>query len=137
MFDDENATLTMLDIPYGTTNLTVSIQWPHPVWGLEEPVEGDEEEWSYAATLGSTTALSCTYEGYMGRLFCRFVLPEAAIGATIPLYAYVNLCDEPILIRERLSIFEPVLACTADLGSGACVEAGGSYNSREEFCTCP
>lgn len=140
LFDAENASLTMFDIPYGTTNFSYFIQWPHPLWGWEEPVEGDENEWEYIAILGDTPASKCTYQGYSGRLYCDNKLKENDFGAALELKVMVNLCDEFIFYHPRVSIIEPLPpqpTCRADISYQECQEFGGVYDRKNNKCDCP
>lgn len=139
LFDGENATVTTFDIPIYTTNQDLYVEFPHPLWGLEEPVPGDDGEWVYAALLGSTPATECTYEGYSGRVYCDFVLPEAALDTALQLEIYVNECAEPIYVHPWVSIFDPDVpgACKPDLGPEQCKANGGKYNVADKKCNCP
>jgi hypothetical protein len=140
LFEIEGADLTMFDIPFGTANLSLFVEWPHPLWGLEEPVEGDDDEWQYSAVLGDTPASKCSYQGYSGRLYCDFRLEETDYGKALPLEVRVNLCPELIYYHPRVSIIEPEApppACHEDLSREACGEQGGVFNGRTSKCDCP
>lgn len=138
--------LTMLDIPYGRTALTLFIQMADGVPGLEIPVPGDDGPWEYSATLGDVKADRCSYQGYTGRLYCDFGLPENYLDTVRPLKVYVNGCDSPIFEHQRVSIFapeEPLPACTAELNEETCNAVGGTYVCTPGIagtvcsCTCP
>ena len=141
-----NYALTMLDIPYGRTALTLFIQMADGVPGLEIPVPGDEGSWEYSAFLGDVKADRCTFQGYAGRLYCDFGLPETYLDTVRPLSVYVNGCDSPIFTHPRVSIIapeEPLPACTADLSEETCNAVGGTYVCTPGIagtvcsCNCP
>ena len=113
---------------------------------LEQAVPGDDRPWNYSAVLGSTAAMKCAYQGYSGRVYCDFDLPEVALGAALPLYVYVNGCGDPIFYHPWVSIFDPadaleepteVPVCKADLSPEACKNLGGTYNIKTNECVCP
>jgi hypothetical protein len=148
LFDGENASLVLFDIPANTTNLELYVLFPHPVWGPEEAVQGDDQPWEYSATLGSTNAQSCDYLGYTGRVYCDFSLPEAALGATLELDLFVNLCTEPIFTHPAVGIIEPEEdqndggggnqnACQPDISKSACEDLGYNYDMATKTCLCP
>jgi len=143
---DGNYTLTMLDIPYGRSALTLFIQVEDGVPGLEIPVPGDDGPWEYSAFLGDVKADRCTFQGYAGRLYCDFGLPETYLDTARPLSVYVNGCDSPIFTHPRVSIFapeEPLPACTTDLSEETCNAVGGTYICTPGIagtvcsCACP
>lgn len=143
---DGNYPLTMLDIPYGSTALTLFIQMADGVPGLEIPVAGDDGPWEYAAFLGDVRADRCSYQGYAGRLYCDFGLPETYLDTVRPLKVYVNGCDSPIFEHLRVSVIapeEPLPACTAELNEETCNAVGGTYVCTPFAagtvcsCTCP
>ncbi len=143
---DGNYALTMLDIPYSSTALTLFIQMSEGVPGLEIPVPGDDGPWEYYAYLGDVKADRCSYQGYAGRLYCNFGLSETYLDTVRPLKMYVNGCELPIFEHLRVSIFapeEPLPACTADLNEETCTAVGGTYVCTPFAaglvctCTCP
>jgi hypothetical protein len=147
MFDPSLITVTMFDIPHGSTTQTLYLFNPNGWPGVEFDVPEDPEPWEYGAALGSTTAQDCSYQGYDGRLYCTFVLPEAALGTLQELNVTLNLCINPIFTHPAVSIIEPEdsggtsLTCSANLGKSDCIAAGGEYKDASQvvspFCACP
>jgi hypothetical protein len=154
LFPNLDMSAVLLDIPPGSSALTLYVRMPGGVPGLEVPVPGDQVPWDYTASLGNTQASECSYQGYAARLYCTFDLPSTSIGSVLPLHVYVNGCDEPIFSDLNVSVFavfpsedksaepadKPGVACSAGLGAGECAEAGGSYScggASTCSCVCP
>ena len=139
LFDAENTTLVLLDMPMLTTDLTLYIEMPTAVPGLEVEIEGDDDVWEYSAILGTEAANSCEYWGYSQRLYCMFDdLPEAYLESSQPLEVYVNHCSQPIYTHGWVSVLLP--ACEADLGEEACEWTLGEWTCADEddedTCSC-
>jgi Zn-dependent metalloprotease len=135
--------LTLLDIPYESTELTLFIEIRGGVPGLEIEIPADDQPWDYSAILGDVMANRCSYQGYAGRLYCDFGLPETYLDTVQPLAIFVNGCESPIFEHPRVSIFapeEPLPVCIEDLGEDACTAAGGRYACTDfasgTVCTC-
>jgi hypothetical protein len=142
LFEPETYTLTLLDIPVGTGDLTLYVGMPEGVYGLEVEVPEDLEPWIYSAVLGERTGPMCTFDGYAGRLYCRLEIPETYFGTVRTLSMYVNGCPEPFYVHELVTIPEPPepLTCSAELGEDDCIAAGGTYScgaSADCECICP
>ncbi|MFN2198440.1 MAG: hypothetical protein ACK2UW_20130, partial [Anaerolineales bacterium] len=140
---DGDYPLTLLDIPYESTELTLFIEIRGGVPGLEIEIPADDQPWDYSAILGDVMANRCTYQGYAGRLYCDFGLPETYLDTVQPLAIFVNGCESPIFEHPRVSIFapeEPLPVCIEDLGEDACTAAGGRYACTDfasgTVCTC-
>jgi len=130
--------LTLLDIPFGSTALTLYIEIPGGVPGLEADIPGDDQPWEYSARLGATEADRCAYQGYAQRLYCDFVLPETYLDTVQELVITVNGCDQPVFQHARVSIFAPQKACAADLNEEDCTAAGGTMTCGVAcYCQCP
>lgn len=139
LFDPENTTLTMLDMPMLTTDLTIYIEMPSAVPGLEVDIAGDTDVWEYSAILGSQAANSCEYWGYSQRLYCVFDdLPLSYLDSSQPLEVYVNHCSTPIYSHDRASVL--LQACDKDLNEDACDWTGGDWTctdkNDEDTCSC-
>lgn len=134
LFDPDEITLTMFDILPGSTAFTAYIGLPFAVPGLEEPVLGDNDPWLYSALLGSTESEECSFQGYSGRVYCSFDLPESAMDTIQPLSVFINLCEVPIFYHPRVSIIAPV--CEADMNQADCEATGGSHSCIRDICTC-
>jgi hypothetical protein len=142
LFVPEAYSLTSLDIPYGTGELTVYVNMPGGVPGLEVEIPEDIHPWIYSGVLGSYQDPRCTFDGYAERLYCRFDVPEDYFGTVRGLTVYVNRCEDPIYSNALVTIVEPVetVACTIDLTELDCVAAGGTYScgsSADCECACP
>lgn len=130
--------LTLLDIPSESTALTLYIEIPGGVPGLEVDVPGDDQPWAYSAWLGSTKADECAYQGYAQRLYCDFVLPERYLDTVQQLAIFVNGCDQPVFEHSRVSIFAPEPVCSAELNDEECTAAGGTMTCGVTcYCQCP
>jgi hypothetical protein len=145
-FDSQNAKLTMLDIPYGSTELVVIVEYPHPIWGLEEAIPWDDRPWEYTATLGNAVAEKCTYRDYPGQLYCTFNLTKDYFNFAFPLSVMVNFCVDPIFYHKAVSVMAPEppptdtptpIACNANLSKIECGNAGGTYDMQNNLCVCP
>ena len=139
---DGNYNLTMLDIPIGSTALTMFIKIPGGVPGLELDIPGDDQPWEYSAILGKTQATGCSFQGYAEQLYCNFSLPETYLDTVQPLSIYVNGCETPIYTHPRVTIFAPAV-CSEDLDEATCTDTGGTYScvigaaAKVCTCTCP
>lgn len=140
--------LTLLDIPNGTTDLTLHITIPGGVPGLSLEASKEDEEWQYSATLGTTEAKHCGLQGFPDRLYCSFTLPSSALGTTQPLEIKANTCPGAIFSHPYVSILPPSiikpdksdekLTCSSDLGKSDCEASGGSYIKLNDYiCVCP
>jgi hypothetical protein len=145
LFDTENATLYMLDIPYGSTELVVVVKYPHAIWGLEEDIPWDDRPWEYSAILGNAVADKCTYRDYPGQVFCTFQLDKGYFGYAFPFELMVNFCGQ-IFFHRAVTVFEPEtpatdtptpVACNANFGREDCKAAGGTYDPAKGQCVCP
>lgn len=135
LFDAAGTTLALHDIPIFTSDLTFYLDFGHPVPGLEEPVDGDEEEWVYSAILGSSPTEPCTVREYPGRIYCKvFDFPSSWWGTAQQLEVFVNGCDQPIFSHNRVSILKP--ACETTMAQDACQWTGGNYHCSGGVCTC-
>jgi predicted outer membrane repeat protein len=144
LFAPETYSLFLLDIPWGTGDLTTYLKMPEGVHGLEILYPEDTEPWNYYALLGHYEDHECTFDGYAGHLYCRFEIPETYFGTVRELQISVNGCPDPFYIHSQVTIPEPPdpsdgsepLTCTADLGEAECIEAGGSYPCASADCAC-
>lgn len=142
LFSPETYSLTMMDIPYGTGDLTLYIKFPEGVPGLEVEIPEDLHPWIYSGVLGEYQDETCTFDGYAGRLYCRFELPEKYFGTVRELNIYVNRCEAPIFSHAMVTIVEPAetIACTSSLTESECLASGGTYScgaSSDCECVCP
>jgi hypothetical protein len=142
LFAPETYSLFLLGIPYGTGDLTLYLHMPEGVHGLEIDYPEDPEPCIYSAVLGSYEAPECTFDGYAGRLYCRFEIPERYFGTVRELNMYVNSCVDPFYTHNQVTIVEPVepLSCAPTLSDAECKAAGGSYScgvSADCTCICP
>jgi len=146
LFEMDAMSLVTFDVPEGTTMFKLYVMnnegWP----GIEvSPPTNDAEEWMYTAFLGDTEADECSFQGYAGRLYCDFQMPMHTLNSSQVLTVYVNLCDPPIYMHERASIFAPFetppapsSTCSSDLNEADCVAAGGSmFCGIACNCVCP
>jgi hypothetical protein len=133
LFNPESASLTLFDIPPGSTELTAYINFGS-LPGLEEPVEDDQDPWEYTAFVGDTEATDCRFEGYAGRLYCYFSLEERVLDSLQPVLVFVNLCDTPIFSHEEVSILAPV--CQGDMNQYDCEATGGTWHCDRFSCIC-
>lgn len=137
-FDSDAMSLITFDVPVSSTKFSLYVKnsegWP----GLEFELPGDTEDWVYTAFLGGTEADECSFQGYAGRLYCDFILPAHMLNTNQVLKVFVNLCDPPIYVHERVSIISPgetPTACRSDLNQTDCEAAGGTH-SCIVTCTC-
>lgn len=140
LFDQATTTITLHDIPVLTTDLTAYFTFQMLVPGLEEEIPGDLAVWEYSALLGEFPSNQCTYRGYSQRLYCTFSgFPEWMFGTTQTVQVFVNLCNEPILTFERVSVLKPI--CEAGMGQDACEWTGGDWECERPGynckCVCP
>jgi hypothetical protein len=148
---DGNYSLTMLEFPAGSTTLTLYIEIPGGVPGLEMEIPDDDQPWVYSSMLGNVSANGCSYRGYAGQLYCNYSLPQTYLDTVQPLSIFVNGCEMPIYEHPRVSILAPeetvpvatetsAPVCTEELGEEACTAAGGTYGCVSTafglVCTC-
>ncbi len=147
-FASEEYSLMMLDIPYGTTDLTLYITIPGGVPGLSLEDSKEDEEWQYTATLGTTKAKHCGLQGFPDRLYCSFTLPTYVLGTTQLLEIKANTCPGTIFSHPYVSILPPGIikpnksdegvTCSSGLGKSDCLASGGSYIKLNNYiCVCP
>jgi hypothetical protein len=135
LFDPTTTTLTLHDVPLFTTDLTYFLEFDHPVFGLEEPVAGDDGEWIYTSLLGETPSDPGTYRDYPGRIYFMVKeFPATWWGTSQPLKVYVNGCGEAIFTHDRVSILKP--ACETSMEKEACKWTGGKYECTTVNCKC-
>jgi predicted outer membrane repeat protein len=142
IFEPETYSLILLDIPYGTGDLTISVGMPGGVPGLELEIPEDLEPWIYTGDMGGHTIGPCTFDGYAERLFCRGEIPETFFGTVRVFNLFVNGCEDEIYTHGMVTIPEPVapLTCSAGLDEADCEAAGGTYTCGATSaceCVCP
>jgi len=133
----------LLNINPNTMSLPIYLRFPGAV-----PDLGPDGSMPYRGTLGSLDSSLCNQQGFEDRLYCMFILEPSSPGTLQDLEIYKEDCPEPVFTLPRLSIPEiprpeipeiPSSTCQADLGPGACADAGGAYISDVDtpFCYCP
>jgi hypothetical protein len=138
-FDPEKITLVTFDPDPDRLTFTAYIQ-TEGIPGLEIPIPGDEDEWVYTAMLGNVEANLCKFEGYAGRLYCYFDIPEGFLNSAQEIKFFVNGCTPPIFTHPMVSLLVPEEppACTRTLDEDACNAAGGTYTCGTAcYCVCP
>ncbi|GAH00029.1 unnamed protein product, partial [marine sediment metagenome] len=105
LFGQDAMSLVTFDVPAGSTKFSLYVKNPEGWPGIEVEVPDETEEWMYTAFLGDTEADVCSFQGYAGRLYCDFMMPMHTLNSSQVLKVYVNLCDPPVYMHERVSIF--------------------------------
>lgn len=139
LFDQLQISVITFDVDPAVLSYGIYLQTPG-VPGLEVPVPGDTGEWDYTAMLGNVQAAKCDFQGYAGRLYCDFDIPETYLNSAQTLQVFVNGCTPPIFTHPGISVFpiEPAPVCTRELDEDACTAAGGTYACTAAcYCTCP
>jgi len=105
LFDQEEVSLMTFEARPETLLFNMYIKKPSGIPGLEVTIPDDTDEWIYTAFLGDTKASKCNFQGYEGRLYCDFIIPESYLNTTQILKVFLNKCISPIYLQEGVSIF--------------------------------
>jgi hypothetical protein len=126
----------VLDMKPSDLIMTMYIEMPGGVPGIELPIEDDEQPWEYWVELGETESESCGFEGYDERLYCFIPIPPEYHNTIQPFNLFVNLCDPPLLSHPAFSVtvqtqFDDIPIDTCGPAPGD--ECGAEY---ENWCNC-
>lgn len=132
LFDQIQFSMVLLEWQTGQP-LTLYINMPGGVPGLEKPIEGDNGPWDYSMTIGQYQTQDCNIQpGYPERLYCSISLPSEYANTSQTLKLNINGCDVPIYQITKTNIAsKDGIQPTVDAGGGG---GGGSGNSCTLSC---
>jgi hypothetical protein len=103
-FDGLDVTFTFHTIVEGDETMTMYLNIPGGVPGLEKPMPGDSGPFNYSATVGRLESIKCNFREYANRLYCVFPLRITYYNTAQQFDLFLEGCDTAVFSHDYLTI---------------------------------
>lgn len=103
-FDSLDIKLTFHTILEGDETMTLYLNIPGGVPGLEKEIPGDSGPFNYSATIGRLESIKCNFREYANRLYCVFPLKLTYYNTAQQFDLFLEGCDTAVFSHGYLTI---------------------------------